>query len=253
MDVSGIANAPKIASWMVDMLFGQKDEAKSETPPPTATTPAVAVAVASSAKPSVAAATGQAIANLPAAGGNATSDPAASQPEPMTVSQINAQIASNLKLTSSQISEAIYSGRGVPNGGYSDTLQQHIEMLQDRATWAAQLNADGEPNLSDDYDKDLPAYITSIKKAFDHHAIVFEKMSDIPGVNDTEHEIVYGPPDQAPVAAGWTGGYDHAALQAFASSLPPSQHGGLFSFGGMMVMATWKDENFSESKTTSAP
>ena len=243
MDISDIANAPRVASWMVDLLFGEPSQTTTDTAPPV-TTPAVEVP--SSAKPSVAAATGQAIANLSAGGNDAGTVAAPSEARPMTASDINAQVASNLKLTSSQISAAIYSSVGVPIGNSKDTLQEQIGILRDRSDWAASLNAKGQPNLSDDYDEKLPDFIRSIQKAFDAHAITFTKLSDIPGVNDTQRAVAYGPPDEAPVAAGWSGGYDHAALQAFASSLPPSEHGGLFSFGGMMVMATWTDESFHE-------
>ncbi len=84
MDAIGAVGLPKIESWMVDLLFSPPGEAEAAAPP--AAVPSVAVG--SSARSSVAGATGQAIASLQA-GGVAPPDGETSDRNELTVAQRN--------------------------------------------------------------------------------------------------------------------------------------------------------------------
>lgn len=249
MDMSDIATAPKIASWMVDMLFGQQGQAKTEpSPVPTA---APAVAVTSSAKPSVAAATGQAIAALPAGGDDVGPD--ASQETGLTVAQLRNNIKTNQNLTSSEISAALYNGQGllradtIHNGPY-DTFSSAVDdqIFYDQilishagdasesgdAAETAQLEAFGEAEIEQE---------RSMLKAFEDHKVSFQKLSDIPGLNYQSSPTYGGIPTSAPTSGSLSETYDRKAMQSMLGSFDAVNRGSLLSIGGVMLLATWTD------------
>ncbi len=90
MDGIGAVGSPKIEPWMVDLLFSPPGEAEAAAPP--ATVPSVAVG--SSARSSVAGATGQAIASLQAGGAIPPAGQSSSARQDMTVAECNALVDS---------------------------------------------------------------------------------------------------------------------------------------------------------------
>ena len=245
VDSIGIGGSPKMETWMVDMLFGQSGQAKTDTP---AAAAVPAVSVASGARSAVAPGTGQAIASRRAGGTDAASDEDTSTLRYMTVDQANAMIASNNAMTSAQISAVLYRGGGLPGraliGGPKDTFASLIQRERDGAQlYLSQAEDPNGPSGGRD-PADLRvaaaewnAYTDSIQKAFDNHTLVIQKLSDVPGLNYTGYETFGGVPDQAPTSGGWTETYDEKAMRDFMSQFTGGRHVGTPSVGGIIMLS----------------
>ena len=251
MESVGIAGSPKMDAWMVDMLFGQSGQAKTDTP---AAAAVPAVSVASGTRSAGASGTGQAIASLRAGGTDAAAEADTSDRRYMTVDQANAMIASNDAMTSAQISAVLYRGGGLQGTdlieGPKDTFASVIQRERDGAQ--SYLSQAEDPNgpIGGRDPADLRiaaaewnAHTDSMQRAFDNHTLVIQKLSDVPGLNYTGYETFSGVPDQAPTSGGWTETYDEKAMRDFMSQFTGGRHVGTPSVGGIIMLMTWTDDS----------
>ena len=248
MESIGIAGSPRMETWMVDLLFGQPEQATTDTAA-TAPTAPPAVSVASAARSAVAAGTGQAITALQA--GGTAPDTGTTDPKYLTVAQANAMVASNNAMSSAQISKALYNGGGLQSidsveqtDTFADIVQRERNAAQTYLSWVD--NPSVAPPVRPDPDSlkamaaQTNAYADSMQKAFDNHSLVIQKLSDIASLDYTLRAKLGGSgPNSLPNSATWTGGYDQEAMSKLISGLNNNQNFGTTSIGGVDILMTW--------------
>ena len=252
--------SPGIEMWMVNLLFGgnASQEGSHVAAKPT---PIPSVIVSSSAKDSVSAATAWAITTLQGNGGDATPDSATSERQSMSATQANAVVASVDAMTSDQISAALYSGAGLPAvgdiGGPNATFSELVNRMLSDAAWKQNpiqtitgqnfgTAAVGDASLAAEgaHDATLAA---SMQKAFDNHTLVFQKASDVEGLN--YHEVTtfksYDP-SKPPNEVDNSALYDKTALSNLLGTDRNGNTHVLATIGTVTMILSWQDQNLSQ-------
>ena len=264
----GIGDGPNIASWMVDVLFGQPGQAKTDPAAAVTSVAAPAVAVASSARGTVSTATGAAIASLSMGGGDAAPESKSPDQRDLTTTQLNARVASNNRMTSRQISDALYSLAGLAKADNisqddNDTFTNLVR--NDIFDYRVTIEHADDPVISPDgtstpSDASSSASLKtwaeagiardlSMQKAFDAHRLSTQKLSDIPGLHYTGYPTYGGLQDSAPTSGSLFESYDQQAMQDLFASFTGGKQAMMGTIGGVTLLLTWTEPSLTVDTT----
>jgi hypothetical protein len=156
-------------------------------------------------------------------------------PEQRTIGEENATLASEAAMTSAELSDALYSGKGLDGGGIQPfDIAERVQSDE----W----NSEGFAAAGDQADATLYKNMSAgIAAAFANHTLKIQNASDIPGLVTGKVEHVFGPSDSPFMdATGYTEGqtlhYD--VLQNLINSNPSMNYDD-WVVGGAFMILSW--------------
>jgi hypothetical protein len=154
---------------------------------------------------------------------------------PRTIGEVNSTVKSEAAMTSSQLSDAFYSGKGLDGG--SVRSWDIAEEVQDQEWTSEGFAAAGDQAKATFY-KNMS---TGIAAAFANHTLRIQNASDIPGLVTGQVEQLLGPSDESHMyASGYTGGQElqYDVIQDLIKSNPSTNFQD-FAVGGVIVLLSW--------------